>query len=352
MSALADHVGIDLEPEPVGEVSSGFDGRTRDSVSAVIELRRRRGPSLWTRVDDEDYDTYSVLRWHSSSRGYAGRKVGRTTLLLHQLIVGSRDSGLQGDHINRDRLDNRRRNLRLATFAQNRQNVPHYSAQGSRFRGVSRTTTGWGARAGDVSLGVFATEDAAAVIAYRARRAQGSFVSEPAYLISLDAAFGADPTPLRRGDWNRIWSRETLLAAVHEWVARYGSTPQAADWSQALARQQDRPDLADRFQRDGCWPQVNTVRYWMGSWNALIAAAGFDPTPLGQRRPENVESWRANVRRALLERNGSTSETCKHGHRWDEHAYVIPKTGRRVCRACDSRRHREWKARKQQAATA
>lgn len=74
-------------------------------------------------------------------RGYGYRPVRidgkRTTLLLHRALLGLvHGDPRQGDHINRDRLDNRRANLRIVTGAQNWQNTPS-KGKTSRFRGVS-----------------------------------------------------------------------------------------------------------------------------------------------------------------------------------------------------------------------
>jgi hypothetical protein len=73
-------------------------------------------------VDDDDYAALSQYKWHaiygSNGSYYAVRRVSGRDLYMHKVILGIGD-GQQGDHINRDTLDNRRENLRPATHAQN-----------------------------------------------------------------------------------------------------------------------------------------------------------------------------------------------------------------------------------------
>jgi hypothetical protein len=51
--------------------------------------------------------------------------------------------GLEVDHINGDRLDNRRINLRIATRSQNAMNRPRTRTNTSGFKGVSRLGSLW-----------------------------------------------------------------------------------------------------------------------------------------------------------------------------------------------------------------
>jgi hypothetical protein len=67
--------------------------------------------------------------WRLHTDGYAVRyeRSGRS-VYLHREVLGLRSGdGLQCDHINRDRLDCRRANLRVVTNAQNSQNRPKRS---------------------------------------------------------------------------------------------------------------------------------------------------------------------------------------------------------------------------------
>lgn len=95
----------------------------------------------YARVDAIDYYEHSRWVWRLSSNGYAYRSVSRNgkkiALLLHRqlLSLGPDDFGVV-DHINHDKLDNRRQNLRVVTHAENMQNrLPHRGST-SRYRGV------------------------------------------------------------------------------------------------------------------------------------------------------------------------------------------------------------------------
>lgn len=93
-------------------------------------------------VDAEDFGWLSKWRW-SLSGGRAVRnhkRNGKSYLVrLHRQIMNlRRGDPRQVDHINRDPLDNRRANLRLARHAQNRQNNGCYRTKRrtSKYRGV------------------------------------------------------------------------------------------------------------------------------------------------------------------------------------------------------------------------
>ena len=94
-------------------------------------------------IVDEGDDDLARFRWFLNKRGYVCRNLlsGEPgfpgMVLLHREILGlTKGDGLQVDHKNRDRLDNRKVNLRIADNALNRQNMPSWGKT-SRFRGVS-----------------------------------------------------------------------------------------------------------------------------------------------------------------------------------------------------------------------
>lgn len=89
-----------------------------------------------TVVDKEDYKKYGHLKWHLSAKGYACRRPPEGTIFLHRLINNT-PNGLQTDHINHNKLDNRKTNLRTVTNQQNHFNRPLDSNNISGHKGVS-----------------------------------------------------------------------------------------------------------------------------------------------------------------------------------------------------------------------
>lgn len=90
-------------------------------------------------VDDADYEYLIQWKWYMSGKGYAVRDAsvteGRATILMHRVILDA-PAGAQVDHINQDKLDNRRSNLRLATDQENKRNRPTQKNSTSGYKGV------------------------------------------------------------------------------------------------------------------------------------------------------------------------------------------------------------------------
>jgi HNH endonuclease len=110
-----------------------------------------------TIVDDDIYFWASELKWKSSNNGYAMchpqmRENGKTvyrSFYLHRL-VNRTPEGFDTDHINGNRLDNRRENLRTLTRSQNITHAKVCVDNRSGFDGVnfqaSRKSRPWRAR--------------------------------------------------------------------------------------------------------------------------------------------------------------------------------------------------------------
>jgi hypothetical protein len=92
-------------------------------------------------VSDQDYDfVIRIGRWCYSNSGYAvhyyPEEGKHKTLYMHRAIMQP-PADLQVDHINRDRLDNRRQNLRLATRSENQANKSIGRNNTSGYKGVT-----------------------------------------------------------------------------------------------------------------------------------------------------------------------------------------------------------------------
>lgn len=98
----------------------------------------------FTIVDDEDYERLISMGKWSYGNGYAVRVSNvikddgskkSISINMSQVVIQSK-KGVIVDHINRDRLDNRKCNLRVCTRTENNRNVGKKSTSAGRFKGV------------------------------------------------------------------------------------------------------------------------------------------------------------------------------------------------------------------------
>lgn len=91
-------------------------------------------------VSDEDYSFVSSKNWSMHKKGYPvtafKNKRGKwTNRPMHKFLMSEKE-GFEVDHINRNRLDNRRENLRYATDLENPRNRIHTKANKFGQKGV------------------------------------------------------------------------------------------------------------------------------------------------------------------------------------------------------------------------
>lgn len=98
-----------------------------------IELPQER----YVLMDYEDALYFSQWNWGVSGKYpyYPSRQCEGKSVRLHRLVCYSEELV---DHINRNRYDARRANLRPCTFIQNMQNMSHEARNTSGFRGITR----------------------------------------------------------------------------------------------------------------------------------------------------------------------------------------------------------------------
>lgn len=87
----------------------------------IISLSGKRGKNKSTIVDDSTFKKYGHLSWYLSDTGYAVRKTNEGFMRLHRLVAETPE-GMVTDHLNGDKLDNRKSNLRVCTQKDNVRN--------------------------------------------------------------------------------------------------------------------------------------------------------------------------------------------------------------------------------------
>ncbi len=92
-------------------------------------------------VDDKWFPYLSQFSWQArydrtTGKYYAARQVRRKFIRMHREILNAPD-GLHVDHVNGNTLDNREKNLRLATSAQNAWNRDKYRNNTTGYKGVT-----------------------------------------------------------------------------------------------------------------------------------------------------------------------------------------------------------------------
>jgi hypothetical protein len=136
---------------------------------AVIMLNK----GFYTLVDKADFETLNRFVWTTDKTGrYVSRSdtssKKRSMTYMHRILLNAK-KGQEVDHVNRNKLDNRRVNLRFCTRAQNQGNVPKFNRAGltSKFKGVVLRQGRYHARAKEnykcLYLGSFDSERDAAL---------------------------------------------------------------------------------------------------------------------------------------------------------------------------------------------
>lgn len=88
-------------------------------------------------VDDEAFPLAEYFKnWNINKSGNVICSRHKGSILLHILLYGRAPNGFDWDHINRDKLDNCRENLRIATRSQNKANSVKHRDNTSGFKGV------------------------------------------------------------------------------------------------------------------------------------------------------------------------------------------------------------------------
>jgi hypothetical protein len=120
-------------------------------------------------VDEADFGWLTQWCWRLNSHGYAIRSIyveeHEVHFSMHRVIMNAQ-RGQFVDHIDHNRLNNTRANLRFVTFQENMRYRRCYANNRAGFKGVSARRQRWQARIGldedIIHLGYFATPEIAA----------------------------------------------------------------------------------------------------------------------------------------------------------------------------------------------
>ena len=221
-------------------------------MSKLITLRAINNPDMemFAIVDNDDYEKLSKHKWYCRlPSGYAIRceqdPVAKKTIwfFMHRDVL-SPEKGHEIDHINGNKIDNRKSNLRQVTRSQNNQNSKPRTNGSSKYKGVSfhKASQLWIAeitRDGNKRrLGYFETERQAA-IAYN--NAAADLFGEYARLNEIPDSAADDCVPVklkkRRKSrfigvyWDKgksLWAAEVSHEKVRHFVGRFSSEELAA----------------------------------------------------------------------------------------------------------------------------
>lgn len=107
----------------------------------MVEIELTKG--YYALIDKEDYHLIVGSSWHYCN-GYAVStpRLNENKKFMHRVILGLEDKTLVVDHINGNKLDNRRSNLRICTQSQNRRNTKYHTDSAVQYKGVCISKSG------------------------------------------------------------------------------------------------------------------------------------------------------------------------------------------------------------------
>lgn len=107
----------------------------------IIYTNKHKIPFM---IDEEDYEIVLHYSWYIEDGRpttmirdyYHGIHIGRRPIYLHQFLLGLAPKGLEWDHIDRNKLNNQRKNIQLVTRTENNRNKNLQSNNISGYKGI------------------------------------------------------------------------------------------------------------------------------------------------------------------------------------------------------------------------
>lgn len=103
-----------------------YDKELKEKARAIIDL--------------EDVEKCKPFKWTLRNDGYVSTKKNYKAIKLHRFVMNTPEN-LHADHENRNRLDNRKSNLKICTQQENNKNKSMYITNTSGGRGILKAPT-------------------------------------------------------------------------------------------------------------------------------------------------------------------------------------------------------------------
>lgn len=104
-------------------------------VTFFDRYRQQKGKFI---ISNEDVNKVAQYRWSEVNTGYIAAYFNKKMILLHRFLTDCPE-GLVVDHVNHDRKDNRRENLKICTQKENCQNLPLNIKSNTGIRYITKT---------------------------------------------------------------------------------------------------------------------------------------------------------------------------------------------------------------------
>lgn len=112
---------------------------------AIVPVYQKRKVAGYALVDDDNWREFAQHRWKLSSQGYV-KLVKKPSSNMHRLVIGETDPNVSIDHVQNNKLDNRKRFLRRASSSLQAHNKAKMEGCYSKYLGVLQNRNKFRAR--------------------------------------------------------------------------------------------------------------------------------------------------------------------------------------------------------------
>ena len=103
---------------------------THDTFAEMVLTDDKQNEMARVLIDLDDVDRVKEHRWSLKDNGYVRTVYNGATTYLHRFVLSAGNNGLDVDHINHNKLDNRKKNLRVCTRSENAYNKAAHNQYG------------------------------------------------------------------------------------------------------------------------------------------------------------------------------------------------------------------------------